>query len=704
MAKPDSRAAWVDVRELILWLLGQDDKPVSVVNWAYVELGRGEDGPRRVVDVWEAFARGDHLLLREGPEALNRSWAGDLSRLTTARGNRKLVDLFIPYVVARSLLDSASSPPEPFRTTLPTLLAFNQPLSPLLLNSSSPSNVLSLITRALSPLPNSDVATAKALARLRQLALGRLWIQRPGGEGVDVIRACRLAFRRGNQQEAWFLWKLLDEGVASPEVAWIRTDDWDASAGRRWVNGSRGIEEDADRLRPVVPAAPASPSAVAAAAPDADADPAAAHPSPSPPSVISASLTQSLVAAFIGGFTRAQHFDEAGEIWGWLKTRSPPLDPGVTAWNGLIHGYSQRGNLLAIESTLQLMSVTGVAPDVWTWVDRFDAFFTAKQPDAAMDVVDRMFKERAVLASFSDPQVARLVYTRILLGLFGSGRVADALAVLDQMERDGLPIDMHILNIVLRHHTEQSKPNFSGVVDVFRRVAALGLEADVFSFTMILQAVLKAGHKDATARLIKIMEATGVRPTVTTYGALINHLAKGAELDQLRAAIELLDEMERRGLQTNEIIYTSIIQGFLRAIPNAPMGLGGGEDEDDLHPYFRAALALRKRMEGRGMAINRIGRNAFLGGALALGTPRGVALALDVWAELKRPQAGETTGELKRAGRADSWYTILDGFARMGDWARARELLREMEQEGFEVRGKGLRRLVDTIRRGGWAA
>ncbi|KAL8292500.1 hypothetical protein RQP46_001112 [Phenoliferia psychrophenolica] len=722
MGKATSRAEWKDVKELVLWMIAKQNWS-SVDAWAYAELARGREGPTRVVDVWDALVRNEHLKVElELESSTPRLFPNSEPKRPAAATLQNRTNLWVAYVVSRSLLHSSLPSPPSFSTILPSLLAERQSFTLRHLSTSIPK-----ITAALATLPAADVepATEKALAWVRQLVLAQAWTSEAGGEGYPVVRQVKELFRKNNLKDTWEMWLLVREAVANPAVAWISTTEWDDSQKRRWVIGSKGVAGE-DRESVLRPSSRDPTRAEAStereddvATPAAETAPldltASSTPLPTP-AFIHASLTQAFVAAFLAGFTRLECFDEAGDIWGWLSTRSPPLSPGVVAWTALVHGYAQRGNVTSVESTILQMSATGVVPDVWTWVDRADAYFQAKHPDDAMDVVDRMFKDRAVLAALADPPVARLVYARIFVGLFANGRATEAQRVLADMGRDGTPVDIHILNIFLRYHTSKAQPDFAGVVDVFRTIARDGLEPDVFTFTMLFQAILSSGHENATQRLISIMESTGVRASSTTYGALINHLAKGGSPSQLRAAVELLDELESSTkLPANEIVYTSLIQGFLAAIPSATAlpssgaPAGSSRTTNALHPYFLAAQALQTRMAERGIKLNRIGLNAIIRAALALQTPSGINIATTAFRKIMaNPHratglAGEETQERAYRGHVDSWHVFIEGFAQMGDWATARALVKEMEGLGFQPRSRGFLRLLDRVQRGGWA-
>lgn len=263
--------------------------------------------------------------------------------------------------------------------------------------------------------------------------------------------------------------------------------------------------------------------------------------------------------------------------------------------------------------------------------------------------------------------------------------------------RGGKPT-IYIVNLFLKHYTFAPKPDLPAIIKMMQLVQEHEIEPDVFTFTMILKALIAVESKGAVEKLIRIMNSTNVRPNTTTYGLIINNLARSDRVQDLNAAMDLLDEMENTGMATNEIIYTSLIQGFLRASAISPSSLA----PEGIPPLFLAAITLKKRMEvDRKLTLNRIGYNALISAGLSLRSPIGIDIALRSFDVLRTRKPMNEGAEAKGAGVADTWYVLLDGFAQMGDWSRARRLVEEMGRGGFVVKSKALTKLVDQIKRGG---
>ncbi|GAA5864307.1 hypothetical protein JCM3774_002747 [Rhodotorula dairenensis] len=694
------------VQELALWLAGDSDGRV-LADWAWRTLGSGPDGCERIASLGEKIRQGAHVALREAPNGPDHAYRpvsheGSGGRIAT---RRVPPPFFAAYVAARSLLRQGHPRDErpSFESLLPDFVHPTFPsLAPLLSR-----NELSQRLAAL-PVPGdgSMPETAAILPALRQVALAQMYYALPDRPGEGLLREIRSLFVRGQRTRAEELWQDVRVAVEDADLAWLDRSAW-IQSGRRSVR-----EQDDFEGNPTPDEAAETESNV----PSPENVPATAEPSICV-ELPRAAFTQQIVARFLAGFVQAQDTEQANSIWQWLGSRDPPLTPGVACWTGLLRGYAARGNVGSVESAFAEMQRTaGIEPDYFAWMERVEAYFEAKQPDEAMQVAREMMRDRHVLRDLErDGSAGRFplrMWNRLQGGLLAANRVREAEALLVEMERNGVSPTITTVNAFLKHYTRGTKPDLAGVSRVLQLVADKGLAADVYTFTMLLQALLAVGQRDASAKTIEIMQATGIMPTATTYGALIHSLASTGDTEHLRAATQLLDEMESKRMQTNEIVYTSLIQGYLRAGESS----AAVEEASGLPQSVAAALTLKQRMERRGIAVPRAAYNVLLSTALAQQTPAGKDLAVCLFREMKQSRTalsrssggggggGSDAGLDANSGGgvtvADTWYILLDGFSNMNDGAMAGAILREMRESGFVPRSRALLRLIQRIQKG----
>ncbi|GAA5843337.1 hypothetical protein JCM9279_002065 [Rhodotorula babjevae] len=731
---------WADVRELVVYAAGERDKR-AVGDWAWRTLELGWVGAERVAEVWEAVRAGEHRALRSGPDALGANYSPPSAEFapaaaepasSTAAESKPPAPLLAAAVVARALLRARTpaAEREPFSALVAEWADSQVPrLEPLIAKGHAQFFVERHVSPSSSPLSTSSSSStaspsiADLVTTLRQVALAQLYYARMHAPGLEVLALAREQFRTGRAADAWALWGDVRRAVEGDE-AWMGTAGWDKSGRERRYRTLEAVEVDGEALEGEVEG-------------EVEGDVAAAG-SPKAHSLPPATLHQAVVSTFLAGFVQAQAPDRANAIWAWLLSRSPPLTPGLSCWTGLLHGYAARGEVQAVEAAFAELQRTGPAPNVWAWLERVDAHFAARKPDEAMRLARVMMRDKDVVRALGDDgALPEEAWNRLQVGLLSNGRRLEAEALLDEMRAAGVKPSIVTVNGFLKSCTRGSKPDLAAVVRVLKLVTEHGLEPNVFTFTMVLQTLLAGGLKDATARTIAIMEQAKVKPTATTYGAIIHDLVQGnsssstgggSKREQLDAAVQLLDEMEAKRIPPTEVIYTSLIQGFLSAIPSTPLagappaspaGVASGLDAASRaqHPYMVAALTLKQRMEKRGLRLNRVGYNAFLSAALALQSDWGTEYALRLFATMQRERAAlarasslSSSGDEDEDGAAapssrgsapsDTWYVLLDGFVRMGDFGRADAVVQEMQRQGFEVRNRGLQRLVSQVVRG----
>ncbi|GAA5892207.1 hypothetical protein JCM6882_003610 [Rhodosporidiobolus microsporus] len=743
------RVDWKKIRELILWLCGEPETVRSVVaDWAWESVASGREGCVRVIEIFEALKRDEHKTLRKGPRSPDYASKAETPFSISKPKEHKMTSwLFSASIASKAILRSQDASPPTFASLLPDYLDRSLPrLEPLLKHSAFPRHLDKYI---LTRKAYDDPAHLRqlVLSSVRQVSLAQQWYLRRDVPGIGVWTRISRHFRAGELDAAWALWQTLQEAVDSGEVGWISVEEWDASARERWI--SKEIEEEMEkRDQPGSGAeAEAEPAAVSPPLSDPSLDDPSSLPLESPalssslsdlslspepaptaaastssPALPPAAFHQALVAKLLSGFALSRRFEHAQAIWSWLSTRTPPLTPGIVCWTGLLNGYARRGDVAAVEQVFADMKAAQVEPDLWAWVDRITAHFEARLTDEAVKLVEAMKRDPAVLRHVGkdfNGKIPEPAYNAIIGGLLSNGRKVEAEAMLAEMDKTGTPPSTYTLNSFIKLCARGSKPDLAATARLIAMAAERGLEVNVYTFTMVLLALMRAGHKDAANKTIAIMEASNVKPTAVTYGALLAALAQTGQAEHLAAAVQLLDEMESKRIQTNEIHYTAVMQGFLNAANVASSASGAPSPQANLE----SALTLKKRMERRNLSLNRIGYNALLSYSLALKSPEGVELALSLLREMNQrlatrltapPPVGAADGgeggdyalplpstdaHGRHATVGDTWYILLQGFARMHDWPRAQAVVMEMKRSGFEVRNKGLAKLVKHVTR-----
>jgi len=206
-----------------------------------------------------------------------------------------------------------------------------------------------------------------------------------------------------------------------------------------------------------------------------------------------------------------------------------------------------------------------------------------------------------------------------------------------------------------------------------------GLSGDVFTYSITLSALLKAGREDAPDLIIGIMKKHGIERNATVNTAIIDQILQTPDPQKLKAAISILTRMESEEsikAQPNEVTYTTILAGLYR---------GDWLSKDEMEAYRRDIL---RRMHDRDVRANRTTYHILFKACFESPTREGYTYALSHYNDMLRQRI---------VPNFDTWYILLEGLHRKGQVQIANDMADEMIGKWYEPSG-ALRRLVHQIR------
>jgi hypothetical protein len=203
-----------------------------------------------------------------------------------------------------------------------------------------------------------------------------------------------------------------------------------------------------------------------------------------------------------------------------------------------------------------------------------------------------------------------------------------------------------------------------------------GIAGDVYTFSTILSALLKAGRNDAPDVVQGIMRKQGIKPTAAFYTTIIDTQMREQTIPHLQAAMHLLDEMDRSpSTAPNDVTYTSILAGLYR---------GQWLSATQLESYRRNILT---RMKRKKIKIRLHGYNILLKACLTSGVPSGLENALRLYRELKEQYIPTN----------DTRFILLAALIGRKEWQVAEEVANEILSSTVEPSNSVLR-LIEDIR------
>ena len=379
-------------------------------------------------------------------------------------------------------------------------------------------------------------------------------------------------------------------------------------------------------------------------------------------------LTDKIWTAILHVFIKCGEKEMAGRVWADLMRSG--VTPGTSMWTALLDAYGEIG---AVEDALfawDLMLQQGTKPDALTYRAIIHILFKARRPDLAME----LFKQYESLPVRDKLQHSR-VYNTVLTGLCRSDREEGAEKLRMEMETKGPKPNEVTYNILINHYGTRRK--FQNMAATLRAMEAAGFEGNDYTFTIILNALHKAGHRNAVELVLALMEKRGVmQKNVVLYTSLINHQLMEGGKDNVVTAMKILASLEKdpRNLPT-EITYTAVLCGLYRL---------GWMDPDELRELETQIL---DKMRKRGLSLGLPAYNLLLKAYLTGPREDGVEKAMAHYAEMKAREIPLKAG---------TYYIILAGLRQREEWGFAHKIVEEMYAAGIHPTGS-LFRLVNVI-------
>ncbi|KAH9947924.1 hypothetical protein B0H21DRAFT_736163 [Amylocystis lapponica] len=378
-------------------------------------------------------------------------------------------------------------------------------------------------------------------------------------------------------------------------------------------------------------------------------------------------------ALFITGFLRCRKLNLAEKLWDDIIRLQ--IRPTVDMWNALIAGYADLKMMDEASSTWTLLQSQGYKPDTWTHRALIWGFFHAGQPEQGLQRFQAYRKDLPTMSPHPDASAVLVVYNTTLHGLLFHSQTGHAHALLQDMQQHGPKPDIVTFNNFLRYYGRKGDLKMMG--DILDMIEPAGLVGDVFTFSILLSALLKV-RNDAPQIILNLMEKQGVKPNTATLSSIIDHQMRAQTETNLRSALELLAKMEQSGLedtQPNEVTYTSILTGIHR--------------RNWLEP--RVADEYRQliwgKMLARDIVPSRVTYNILIKACLENPEPLGLQNALFYFRDMQKRRIFIAN---------DTWYIILLGLVGRKEWALANELVQDLQNSGF-VPAAALAELVDSL-------
>ena len=245
-----------------------------------------------------------------------------------------------------------------------------------------------------------------------------------------------------------------------------------------------------------------------------------------------------LFGRFLSAFFANRRHAKAVEVWNFMVNINH--QPTLRHWHAMLAGCTAAKDLTSLRVIRNNMLSAGVQSVLGTWTTWIHGLMACGDWQSGLRGLEDLGNVWEP-ASFKadDPSRGRLKPSLVpvraaLTGLAQSDNMNIANAVLTWAQKQNLPLDTQIYNIILRPPA-------------------------------------RANNEQKVQSILQEMHANNCRPDIATFTIILNGLLSGASStfhtrplpEQQSAIFAILDEMQRNGLKANNYTYSTILNGLL---------------------------------------------------------------------------------------------------------------------------------------------
>ena len=394
-------------------------------------------------------------------------------------------------------------------------------------------------------------------------------------------------------------------------------------------------------------------------------------------------LHDELFSNFLTSFFSLGRQDEAVGVWNFIINRGIP--PTLNHWHAMLRGCAKARDLTSLQEIWRQMLSAGVKPDSSTWASRIKGLMICGAWQAGIEALEFLGKEQKTDPSNKALKPSLDHIKAAISGLLpnrkpgGFGRGHDLHQRAEYIDRiksfaesQNITYDIVTYNMLLRPAIRADDE--TKVQAIFKEMRSAGCEADIATFTIILNGLLSnptstfhiqshADQQTAMFTFLADMEHGGVAANTRTYGTILDGLldARTVNLDAAKAVIK---HMALRNVPLSPHIYTILITHFFALEP----------------PDVAAVGSLLQRAKTEKTPLDPIFYDRLIENYARVGETEKMLMALR-----RMPESGMTPG----------WIALtacLQNLIQGQEWDSVRDLVRDVEDErGFFRNGQPVR-------------
>lgn len=445
-------------------------------------------------------------------------------------------------------------------------------------------------------------------------------------------------------------------------------------------------------------------------------------------------LPPELFVHFLMGSMALRRPESAIDIWNAMSRQG--VQPGVEHWDAMLKGCSAAQDISSLRRLWSKMLESGVTPDARLWITRIHGLVSSRRYNAAFDAfkdmarawIDESKASRAPKSTKhgnseeakDTPTKPNIQCLNALVGGLARARryeqLGEALSWLKPLQ---LTPDIYTFNPLFKSALMDGDIELA--TKFLQQMQALGIEANVATFTMILDSLFR-GHIDSVMQTLPsatvpeaptdspatespatilesnkeaffvqnhvsdqqavgaffgLMAKHSVRPTAHTFSTLVKGLLN-LQVPNVTAAYSVLKHLTVQSMPLAPQIYTSLANHHFKQSP---------PDLGSVDALWHHAKAQRKRETP--LVLDEMFYDTFVRGWAKAGE---CGKAYQAWESATR-QGCTSSDETQRI--------LGSGLEESGDWAKAKQLVQSIQRRG---RTEGITNARDSSHKGFWSS
>lgn len=264
----------------------------------------------------------------------------------------------------------------------------------------------------------------------------------------------------------------------------------------------------------------------------------------------------SVYEQFLMAFFRLRRPQSALHVWNIMIESG--IHPTVRTWSVMMKGCHISRDVIVMETMWYRMRASGIHPDVQAWSTRIYGLMNAGKVQEGIRALDEMGREWKEAARRHDRS-----------GVSKAAKKANP--DVESVSAEAPKPDTAILNSALsalKYRGKQYIPNILGWS------SSLGVEPDVITYNILLNASLAQGEQEEAIRIFQSMADANVEPDSATFTILLNSLFHSSILrgldhtEQEERILSFIDSIESNGVSIDEKGYGIVVDRLLKEYQN----------------------------------------------------------------------------------------------------------------------------------------